>query len=103
MTPVVTRDAFAQGIRVVGGLSTIQPNVASDNTVSVSLWGSKVSGNLGIDFDAFGALETALTGIAGTNNHVTIALHGVSKKTDVEATRSLPKEPAGTNTVTVIR
>jgi hypothetical protein len=89
------------GIRVVGGLSTIQPNVASDNTVWVSLWGSKVPGKPGIE--AIGAFETALTGLAGTNNHVTIALHGVSKKIDVEATASRPAEPAGTNTFTVIR
>jgi hypothetical protein len=83
------------GIRVVGGLSTIQSNVASYNTVSVALWGSKVSesDNPGNGFEAFGALP----GTAGTGNRVTITLHGVSKKTDVVAT------PAGTNTVTVIR
>ena len=91
------------GILVVGGRSTIQPNLTSYNTVSVALWGSKVSGNLGVNFEAFGALEDALSGIAGTNNHVTIALHGVSKQIDVSATASLPVDPTGTNTVTVIR
>ena len=91
------------GILVVGGRSTIQPNLTSYNTVSVALWGSKVSGNLGVNFEAFGALEDALLGLAGTNNHVTIALHGVSKQIDVSATASLPVDPTGTNTVTVIR
>ena len=59
--------------------------------------------NLGIDFEAIGARQVSLTGLAGTNNHVTIALHGVSKKIDVETTASQPVEPAGTNTVSVIR
>jgi hypothetical protein len=91
------------GIRVVGGLSTILTNTTSDNTVSVSLSGSKVSGNEGVDFDAFGAMKAALSGIAGTNNHVTIALRGVSTKVDVVAVDSAPPDPNGTNTVTVVR
>lgn len=91
------------GILVLGGRATIQANLTSSNTVSVALWGSKVSGNLGVNFEAFGALEDALLGLAGTNNHVTIALHGVSKQIDVSATASLPVDPTGTNTVTVIR
>jgi hypothetical protein len=91
------------GIRVVGGLSTILTNVTSGNTVSVSLSGSKVSGNQAVDFDAFGAIQTALSGIAGTNNHVTIALRGVSKQVDVVAVQSAPPDPTGTNTVTVVR
>lgn len=96
-------DEEPAGIRVVGGLSTVQPNVASNNTVSVALWGTKVERNLGVNFEAFGARHLALTGLAGTNNHVTIELHGVSKRLEVVATASLPPEPAGTNTVTVIR
>jgi hypothetical protein len=91
------------GILVLGGRSTTQPNVTSDNTVSVALWGSKVSGNLGVNFEVFGALQDALLGLAGTNNHVTIELHGVSKQIDVVATASLPVDLTGTNTVTVIR
>lgn len=91
------------GIRVLGGGASIQTNVASDNTVSVALWGSKVSDNLPVDFEAFGALRQSPSGIAGTNNHVTIELHGVSKQIDVLATASRPVEAAGTNTVTVIR
>jgi len=50
-----------------------------------------------------GALEDALLGIAGTNNRATIELHGVSKKIEVQTTASLPTDPSGTNTVTVIR
>ncbi|MFL5620740.1 MAG: hypothetical protein ACJ79A_20360 [Gemmatimonadaceae bacterium] len=91
------------GILVIGGLSTILPNVASYNTVSVALWGSKISGNKGVNFEAFGARNAALSGIAGTNNHVTVSLNGVSKKIDVDTTASLPADPAGTNTVGVIR
>ena len=91
------------GVRVAGGLATTAANVTSDNTVSVALWGSKVSGNQAADFAAFGAIEYAVSGIAGTNNHVTIELHGVSKQIDVQAMESLPVEVAGTNTVTVTR
>jgi hypothetical protein len=91
------------GILVVGGRSSTQPNRTSFNTVSVTLWGSKVSDNLGVNFAAFGALEDALLGIAGTNNHATIELRGVSKQIDVQATASLPTDPNGTNTVTVMR
>jgi len=95
------------GISVVGGLSTILTNVVSDNTVSVSLTGSKVFGNedvLGnvVNFEAFGAIHTALTGIAGTNNHVTITLRGVSRTIDVIAADSVPVDPSGSNTVTVL-
>jgi hypothetical protein len=91
------------GVRVAGGLSTTAVNSTSDNTVSVSLTGSKVSGNQVVDFEAFGAIQTALSGLAGTNNHLTIALRGVSARIDVVAVDSLPADPNGTNTVTVIR
>jgi hypothetical protein len=91
------------GIHVAGGLSTTATNVVSDNTVSVLLWGTKVSGNQVVDFDAFGAIETARTGIAGTNNHVTITLRGVSRRIDVVAEDSVPADPSGSNTVTVRR
>ena len=91
------------GIRVVGGLSTMAANLTSDNTVSVSLSGSKVGGNRVVNFEAFGALQTSLAGIAGTNNHVTITLRGVSTQIDVVAEDSVPDDPSGSNTVTVIR
>lgn len=93
----------AAGIIVVGARSAVQPNLTSDNTVSVALWGSKVSGNLGVNFEAIGARKDTPPGIAGTNNHVTVELHGVSKQIDVLATASQPVDPTGTNTVTVIR
>ena len=91
------------GISVVGGRSILKPNVASDNTVTVALWGTKVSGNDRVDFEAFGANLDAPVGIAGTYNHAIIELHGASKKIDVVATASRPAEPAGTNTVSVNR
>lgn len=90
------------GIRVVGALSTMLTNVVSDNKVSVSLTGSKVFGNQVVDFDTFGAIQTALTGIAGTNNRVTITLRGVSSKIDPVAEDSLPADPSSNNTVTVL-
>ena len=91
------------GVRVAGGLSTTPVNTTSDNTVSVSLSGSKVSGNQVVDFEAFGVIQTALSGLAGTNNHVRIALRGVSTHIDVVAVDSLPADPSDSNTVTVLR
>jgi hypothetical protein len=89
------------GILAVGAEAGGQTNVAFDNTVMVSLVGSKASNNQDKDFEAVGAQSTA--GIAGTNNKVTIELKGVSKQIDVVKTDSQPPEPALTNTVTVIR
>ena len=91
------------GVRVAGGLATTGVNTTSDNTVWVWLSGSKVSGNQVADFEAFGAIQTAMSGIAGTNNHVTVALSGVSRQIDVEAADSSPEDPSGSNTVTVRR
>jgi hypothetical protein len=92
------------GLLVVGGHALASVNTASDNTVAVRLWGVKVAGNQGDDLEAFGAWSGAVPpGIAGTNNHVTIELHGVSKRIDVQAAASQPPDPTGSNTVTVIR
>jgi len=91
------------GVRVAGGLSTTGVKTTSDNTVSVWLVGSKVSGNQVVDFEAFGAIQTAMSGIAGTNNHVTVVLGGVSSQIDVVPVDSLPEDPSGKNTVTVRR
>ena len=41
--------------------------------------------------------------LAGTNNVVNIHLYGVSANATVNATSSLPGEPAGTNTVNIFR
>jgi hypothetical protein len=71
--------------------------------VSVALWGSKVSDNQGVNFEAYGARMEPPSAVAGTNNHVTIELHGVSKQIDVQAAASQPVDLTGTNTVTVIR
>ena len=92
------------GVLVVGAETPGVANSASNNTVRVALWGTKVSGNQGVDFQAYGARSVAVpSGISGTNNHVTIELHGVSKQIDVDAVNSLPADPSGTNTITVVR
>lgn len=91
------------GVRVVGGLSTSIANTTNNNTVSVSLWGSKVSGNQVVDFEVYGAWKASAPGVAGTNNHATVTLRGVSKQIEVVTASSIPTEAAATNTVTVIR
>ena len=92
------------GVLVLGAETPTVANRASNNTVIVALWGTKVSGNQNVDFQAYGARSIATPpGISGTGNHVTIELHGVGKEIDVDAVNSLPVDPTGTNTVTVVR
>jgi hypothetical protein len=92
------------GLLVEGGSAVSRADSTNSNTVTVRLWGCKVAGNLNIDFQAFGAHSgPTVSGIAGTDNHVTIELHGVSKQIDVVAADSSPEDPSGTNTVTVVR
>jgi hypothetical protein len=89
------------GLLVLGARSLVNANVASDNTVSVALWRTQVSGNGGINFEVFGALQDAHLGIAGTNNRAIIKLHGVHKQIDVKSTASLPADPTGSNAAIV--
>ena len=90
------------GVLVVGAETPGVANSASHNSVTVALWGTKVSGNQNVDFQAFGARSIANPpGISGIDNHVTIELHGVSKQIDVDAVNSSPADPTGTNTVTI--
>jgi len=92
------------GILMVGAETPGAANSASHNSVTVALWGTKASGNQNVDFQAYGARSTANPpGISGIGNHVTIELHGVSTQIDVDAVNSAPVDPAGTNTVTIIR
>ena len=92
------------GVLVVGAETPGVANSSSNNAVTVSLWGTKVSGNQNVDFQAYGARSVAIpAGISGTGNQVSIELNGVSKQIDVDAVMSLPFDASGTNTVTVIR
>jgi hypothetical protein len=92
------------GLVVVAAETPGAANSASNNHVTVSLWGTAVSGNQNIDFQAYGARSTAApAGISGTGNTVTINLYGVSKKIAVTAVASIPFEAAGTNTVSINR
>jgi hypothetical protein len=92
------------GVLVLGAETPGVANSSSNNSVTVSLWGTKVSGNQNVDFQAYGARSVANpAGISGTGNQVSIELNGVSKQIDVDAVNSLPTEAAGTNTVTVLR
>lgn len=91
------------GIYAAGGLSLRGGAAdASNNRLEISLWGCLISGNQGRDITAYGAFSNSAT-LAGTNNVVNIYLHGVSANATVNATPSLPGEPAGTNTVNIFR
>jgi hypothetical protein len=92
------------GLLVEGGTALGRAGSTNGNTATVRLWGCKVAGNLNMDFQAFGAHSgPTVSDIAGTDNHVIIELHGVSKLIDVVAVDSSPSDPSGSNTATVIR
>ena len=92
------------GLVVIGAETPNAPNSASHNTVTVALWGTKVSGNQKGDFQAFGARSvTSPPATSGIDNHAIIELYGVSKQIDVDAVNSFPVDPTGTNTITIIR
>jgi hypothetical protein len=100
------------------GSSTL-PRVysASDNAVIVRLWDCQIAGNYSVevvnnvtvehfDFEAFGArsdLVPPSNDLAGTDNHVLIQLRGTTAAVDVVEHDSVPDDPNGTNTVTVVR
>ena len=90
------------GLLVEGGSAVSGAGNTNSNNVTVRLWGCEVAGNLNIDFQAFGG-HSGATGIAGTDNHVSIELHGVSKRIDVVSVDSSPEDPSGSNSVTVLR
>jgi hypothetical protein len=93
----------AGGLLVLGA-DAFGPDMTFNNTVKVRLWGTKVSGNQNIDFQAFGSRSLADPPVlGGTDNHAVVKLHGISKRIDVVAIDSFPVDPNNTNTVTVIR
>ncbi|HTK55051.1 MAG TPA: hypothetical protein VL308_24325 [Gemmatimonadaceae bacterium] len=103
-TFVVNGATDAGGMVVIGAETPNAPNSASHNSVTVQLWGTMVSGNQKADLQTFGARNTGNPpGISGVDNRTMIELHGVSKQIDVVAVNSLPLDPTGTNTVTIVR
>ena len=91
------------GLLVVGAEVALAgaPNTTSGNTVVVKLWGSKIAENQQFDLQAFGARSSA-PGLAGSDNHAVVELHGVSKLVQLLAVDSEPADPGPTNTATVI-
>lgn len=90
------------GILAVGGQSIGAGHRAFGNAVEIELWGVRMGNNDGPDINAFGALTSA-SAPAGTDNAALISLHGMPKVEAIAQTPSLPPEPAGTNTVEIIR
>ena len=88
-------EPFPAGLLAIAGTS-IKPNTASDNHISIETWGVKMGGNGGPDIAAWGARATVP---AGTNDVVDITIHG--KPLDIVATNSTPADPSGTNKVIV--
>lgn len=76
-------------------------NGASNNTLTVKLWGCDISINNGTDIYAYGAFSPTV--IAGTNNRLDLYLHGLSANATIESAASVPAEPAGTNVLNIYR
>ena len=94
------------GLVIVGGENTSGPGLPNNNTVTVSLFGCRFSGNDLWDLGAIGARSFPETlGDPGTNNHVTVNLVGIPRRPDfVEFfADSVPFDAATTNSVTVNR
>jgi hypothetical protein len=97
---IVTGDVG--GLVAIGGLST-QAGNASNNVLDVRVRSTPFSGNQTSDISSWGARTNAASP-AGTNNHVTITLGGVSRQAVTAAPiASAPADPGGTNTVTIVR
>ena len=87
----------------LAGANTLSTGEASNNRLTMNLWGCSISGNQGAaDIIAFGAIS-ATSNLAGINNVVEIQLQGVSKQATDLSTASLPTESAGTNRVNIFR
>jgi hypothetical protein len=90
------------GIVVMGGFR-FSTGEASNNHVTMNLWGCTISDNQGAaDIYGYGAFSE-IANPAGINNTVQIQLNGVSKKATDISIASLPAEHAGTNVVNIIR
>ena len=92
-------NAHPGGIDIAGGWGN---NGASNNSLTVKLWGCDISNNNGTDIYAYGAFSPSAV-IAGTNNRLDLYLYGLSANAIVNAHPSIPTEPAGTNVVNVYR
>jgi hypothetical protein len=78
-------------------------NRASDNKMTISLWGCDISNNNGTDIYAYGAWCPPAAVLGGSNNLLELYLYGLSSNATVIAVASSPVEPAGTNVVNVYR
>jgi hypothetical protein len=105
-----TVQGFTSGLNVVGGGFTTplgmpggSPNSASRNAVQVSISGTLFDGNAQLDVMAWGAKSPSAE-LAGTNNVVSIDLHGVSLvHSHFDSSDSLPAEPAQTNRAVILK
>ncbi|HEX2456187.1 MAG TPA: hypothetical protein VHI99_20975 [Vicinamibacterales bacterium] len=91
------------GLNVIGGAFTPPlgtANSAASNAVRVSIWGTKFDDNAALDVEAWGA-KSLTPDLAGTENVVTVDLHGVSAQARSLAHDSVPDEAAGTNRATI--
>jgi hypothetical protein len=105
--PTGSAKVIPGGILAIGAQVSANsfPGTASGNRLEIDLKDCRIENNaLPYDINAFGARSTyPSANPAGTNNVVTIALHGLSENATVGVTPSFPAEPAGTNVVNLLQ
>jgi hypothetical protein len=90
------------GIVVMGGFK-FSTGEASNNLVTMNLWGCTISDNQGAaDIYVYGAYSE-IASPAGINNTAQIQLNGVSRHATDIIIAGFPAEPAATNVVNIIR
>jgi hypothetical protein len=99
--------ALPGGMFLAGGYNSVNNisgyNRASNNLMKIECWGCDISNNNGTDIRAYAAWCEPACVLAGSNNLLEIYLYGLSANATVDATASVPFEPAGTNVVNVVR
>jgi hypothetical protein len=93
---------FQEGGGLIVAGASGAAGAASNNTIDVRLSGCRIYGNQIVNFKAIGARSNSGM-IAGTNNRAAVTLRGISRTLGLDAINSVPEDPAGTNTVTVVR
>jgi hypothetical protein len=75
---------------------------ASNNVLSIGLWGCDISNNNAFDIYAYGAFSPTAV-VAGINNRFDLYLYGLSANATIASAASVPAEPGGTNVLNIYR
>jgi hypothetical protein len=102
ISPILPGGVYAAGGT---GFKKNKPGTVNNNKLEIHFHGCSIIDNVGDSaINAFGAYSAYPSSTPmGSNNIATIHLDGLSKDATVKTTASFPDEPAGTNTIKIIR